>query len=152
VVRPDERLSVRKRWPREHVDALPLSAEDKHVLVEVGLPEVLLLRFEERIESAREGRWLLGSDDDAPLWLERGAAVISGHGRYMNASVVGLATCLDQYVRYGAEVSALADEDPTIASLIDDVEREMRRADPTAFTELDHYWPVIVEQMRDGLL
>jgi hypothetical protein len=142
----------RRRWPREHVAAMPVSDEDRRIMCDVGLPEVLLM-FEERIVGAGDGRWVLGHDHDAPLWLQSdGAVVIGQDGRYMNSSIAGLAACLEQYARYSAEVAGLADDDPRILSVIDDVERLMRDADPRAFVNAELCWPVVIEQMRYGHL
>lgn len=52
--------------------------------------------------------------------------------------------------RYCLRVQDL--DEPAAQSLIDAFEKDMADVDPVAMSELEGYWPVVIEQMRQGLL
>lgn len=72
--------------------------------------------------------------------------------RFMNSSVPQLAEFLIVF-RDGAgvELPELASEGELEASALA-LEQEFRRIDPSVFSDEDNWWPLIVEQRRDGML
>jgi hypothetical protein len=61
-----------------------------------------------------------------------------------------LAECLVYYEQYRRAVGDVSEAEAL--RLVGVAEERIRNADPAAFDDPENWWPVIVEQMKDGLL
>jgi SUKH-4 immunity protein len=154
-----------KRFPEESLRDVLIPASSKSFLKDVGLPVGVdwtmrfgvdgdrLPRLSDRSQYRR-----IGFDDVIPICLDEqhGGQVVSveqdvgGADRRINANVQRFGECLVYYQRYRTSVQT-ADKDD-IQKIIDATERSLRIADPTAFDDPNNWWPMIIEQMNQGLL
>jgi hypothetical protein len=152
-----------QRWSLEDLATAKLPDETVRFLTTVGLPNLddWSFRFDAskglpRLAS-RPSYLVLGHDFEVPICIDerRGGAVILFENqpdraeRYVNVSVRKLAESLVIYQQCRA---AVASDDSHAAALIAVTERLLREADPSAFVDVESCWPVIIEQMNDGLL
>jgi hypothetical protein len=151
------------RWPRNLVIEMNLPEGAKRFLAEVGLPREVdwTMRFEltpqELQRSEHDPRQLvIGYDDVAAIGLDkqREGCVVStgpdGKQRFVNSDVHRFGEFLVLYQRYRLAVRNSDDEGAQ--EVIAKTEQEMRASDPTALSDPECWWAVIVEQMRAGLL
>lgn len=152
-----------ERWRLEHIAASTIPDESVQFLATVGLPHLddWTFRFDASKglprHAARPSYLILGHDYDVPICLDEhraGAVVLLQNQpdcdeRYINVSVRKFAESLVVYQQYRI---AVASDEPHADSLIAVTERLLREADPTGFLDMDSFWPVIIEQMKDGLL
>jgi hypothetical protein len=146
-------------WQRDALRDVAIPESSKEFLVTMGLPVSpgLGLSFD-----GRRGVPVLGTvptlrqlsvDYEVPICLDEGlsGAVVAIESewstRFVNGSVERFAECLGFYAEYARAV-----DDASAGALVDEAERRARAADPAAFEDVEHWWPVIIEQMRDGLL
>lgn len=90
-------------------------------------------------------------DAHTAIVLDRSRAVIQVDEekvRFVNAA---LATFL-VFVRLGHQYCGNVRKSETPDAVVESTVRAMRTADPRAFRDRDAFWPLIVEQMRAGLL
>jgi len=152
-------------WSVESLRSLNIDVISKSFLSEVGLPfEVgLTLRFDpEEGEIPRLPKFehfcRVGFDDFVPICIDEskmGRLVAvedeeAGTERYVNASVEDFAEFLVYYEQYRTSVRGVSEDEAL--RLVAATEERMRSADPTAFKDPESWWPMIIEQMRDGML
>lgn len=149
-------------WPKDVVMRAGLSVADSEYLTTVGLPCGVDWNFEiaapsaERLPTLFERLIVLARDGGVvPICVDlsddkRIVAVEGAHKRPVNSSVQQFGAFLMLYQNYRAQVGEL--DDDAIEQLINETERKMRQLDPQAMANVEAYWPVIVEQMRDGLI
>jgi hypothetical protein len=70
--------------------------------------------------------------------------------RFVNTSIQQFAASLCAVVAYYRQFPALPDEE--IDDLVSTLEGRIRAIDPVALEEPDHWWTVLIEQMKDRLL
>jgi hypothetical protein len=148
-------------WDAADLEGFPLSAEVRQFLADVGLPAGVdwTLRFvakDVKAVQTVEGCFVIGDDSDNPICIvektEHVLCMEEARGRFMNASLAQLARCLVAFQEYRLAVRDMDDRAEEIERIIDSTESRMMSVDPEAMDDTENYWPVIVEQMRDGFL
>jgi hypothetical protein len=151
-----------RRWSRHDLRDVAIPESSKSFLVEVGLPyreQGWTMNFDDgarllpRLATTPSYR-RIGFDYVLPICLDErrnGCVVlvedeIGRRERFINSNVQLFGECLVYYQRY----RLIEQEDRR--DLIQETEHQMRRADTAAFRNVESWWPVIVEQMGDGLL
>jgi hypothetical protein len=153
-----------KRWSKEDLRDVAITESSKLFLTEVGLPRRAdwTMRFDEeanrlpRLQNKPNYRQI-GVAYVVPICLDErrnGCVVdveeaIGGPERYINSSVELFGECLVYYQQYRLVARATEDD---VQDVVATTEQRMRKADPRAFRNDEDWWPVIVEQMTDGLL
>jgi hypothetical protein len=153
-----------KRWSKDDLRDAAIPEASKSFLVE-ALPfrEDWIMRFDD--EALRLPRLphepsyrRIGFDRFDPICLDeqRNGCVVEvaedfgGPERYINTSVELFGEFLVHYQQYRLIARATEDD---VSDVVAATERRMRKADAAAFDGVDDYWwPLIIEQMRDGLL
>jgi SUKH-4 immunity protein/Xanthomonas XOO_2897-like deaminase len=151
------------RVPRADLEGLGLPEEAQRVLAEVGLPRKAdrMFAYEKPQHMAVAGssyRYCkIGSDygNDLCVATDSGAVLsVSPSGRHLNRFVN---SGLENFVRFLCRVkterrrfAGLSDSE--IDAIIEQLDIELHAYDPDAFGSSDHWWSVIFEQMRYGLL
>ena len=155
-----------RRWSQRDLDGLPIKRRTLEFLRHVGMPlcEDWTMLFDPHCGlpelQSRPGYRVLGYDDTIPICIDpgRGDAVVAVEDsvagerreRYMNRDPRALAATLVAYEKYRR---AVIDADDAKANrIIDSVHAEMAAIDASAFEDREHYWPVMIEQMRHGLI
>ncbi|MGO8843380.1 MAG: SUKH-4 family immunity protein [Methyloceanibacter sp.] len=154
-----------KRWSEDSLRDVVIPQPSKQFLIQVGLPcnEDWTLRFDPepdhvpRLPNKANYR-RIGFDDDVPICLDEkrdGCVVaveteVGGSERFINSSVERFGHFLVLYEEYRKAARAVSEE--VIVKIIPGIEERMRKADPKVFDNPNNYWPVIVEQMNQGLL
>jgi hypothetical protein len=153
-----------RRWPIERLRTVEIPEASRRFLSEVGLPhrDDWTLRFDPEAEDlpplpGKPRLRRIGFDYHVPICLdeESGGRVVKvdpegGAVGLINSDVERLADCLTIYEDYRDRVAGLSEEEAQ--SLISEVEGRMKTADPHAFDDPENWWPVVIEQMRDGML
>lgn len=154
-----------KRWSESSLRDVAIPQPSKRFLIEVGLPykEDWTLQFDPEADHLprlpnKANYRRIGFDDFVPICLDekRGGCVVAvetevgGSERFINSSVERFGEFLVLYQEYRKAARAVSEEE--IVKFISGVEERMRKADPKAFDDPNNYWPVIVEQMNQGLL
>jgi len=149
------------RWPPGAVAGMGVAADDASYLSTVGLPVGVDWNLEvvppssasdvRRVESMP----VLAFDGPFPICVLPEAAgavvVVEDDGRrVVNSSVRQFGQFLMIYEDYRVRVRALSDGEAE--ALIDEIEQRMKVSDGEAMRSEEHYWPVVVEQMRQGML
>jgi hypothetical protein len=142
------------------LDRLPLNDADRAYLKTTGLPQdsdwTLTFGPTEPHDELSPGMVTIGNDGGVPICVDTqsGRVVVreSDHEvRLVSSSLPMFGKFVALYDTYRRTVIDLHDA-AEIAALISRIEGEMIAVDPDAMSHPDHYWPVVVEQMRDGLL
>jgi hypothetical protein len=149
------------RWPADVVDDMRLTAADAHYLREVGLPVGVDWNLE--IEPPAAGRTptthhrlaVLARDGPIPICVvseedDKIAAMEGNTQRTVNSNICAFGAFLMLYQDYRMRVRGLGEEDAL--ALIDETEQKMCFTDSDAMEDREGYWPLIVEQMRNGML
>lgn len=154
-----------KRWSESSLRDVAIPQSSKQFLIEVGLPykEDWTLRFDPEADHlpqlANKGSCRrIAFDDFVPICLneKRDGCVVAietdvgGSEQFINTSVECFGEFLVLYQEYRKLARAVSEEE--IMKIIPGIEERMQRADPKAFDDSNNYWPVIVEQMNQGLL
>jgi SUKH-4 immunity protein len=148
-------------WPDEAVAGLPLTGEDARYLTGVGLPSGVDWSLTMSTPAGRadveirDGLPLLAHDGPVPIAVDRDATsrvvALEPRGpRVVNSSVPAFGRFLMLYQDYRLRVRGLSEQETE--SLIDEVAGKMRAGDPFATDDPEGYWPIVIEQMRQGLL
>jgi hypothetical protein len=155
-----------KRWSASCIRDVVMPRSSREFLTDVGLPdkEEWTLRFDEEADQLPRLRGKtsyrrLGFDGSIPICIDenRGGCIVvlesemGGPERYVNSNVESFAAFLTLYGQYRRTPQSVTEKD-LIENVIPRIEGEMREIDPIAFSYVENYWPVIVEQMKDGLL
>ncbi len=151
------------RVPRPDAEGLGLPAGAQRVLAEIGLPrkaDQLFARDRPELIPAGDGvrqYCKIGSDygTDICVAADSGAVLSLSHSaeypdRFVNSGLECFVEFLCRVVTERRRFPALGDSE--IDALIEHLEAGLRARDAEAFAGLDHWWSVIFEQMRDGLL
>lgn len=148
------------RWPDDVVSQMKITGANGRYLREVGLPTGIEWNLEIHVPSsdATSGNHdcvALAYDGCVPICVvphdgDEVVALEDGSRRLVNANVPAFGAFLMLYHEYRTRVRDL-DEDDAL-TLIAEIDERMRSADPLAMAGPENYWPLIVEQMRDGLL
>jgi hypothetical protein len=154
-----------KRWSESSLDDVAIPLSSKRFLIDVGLPckEDWTLRFDIEGDQLppltnKKHYRRIGFDDLVPVCLDerRGGAVVAvetefgGSERFVNSSVERFGEFLMLYQEYRKTARSASEEE--IPSIINGIEGQMCRIDPEAFDDSNNYWPLVVEQMNQGLL
>lgn len=154
-----------KRWSEANLFNVLIPALSKSFLTEVGLPfrEDWTLRFDPQADglprlSSKPGCRRIGFDDVVPICVDeqRDGRVIAveedvgSSERFINSNVECFAECLVYYKQYRTAVQLASEAE--VRKVIDTSESQMRGIDPAAFYSPNHWWPLIIEQMNQGLL
>jgi hypothetical protein len=154
-----------KRWSEDSLRDVAIPQASKRFLNEVGLPceEDWTLRFDpegDRLprlpDKANYRR--IGFDDSVPICLDEkqdGCVVaveteVGTSERFINSDVEHFGEFLVLYQEYRNAARAVSEEE--IVKIIPGIGERMHKADPKAFDDSNNYWPVIMEQMNQGLL
>jgi len=147
-------------WPKETVEKLGLSPRDATYLQTIGLPvgvdwslEIPAFAFE-RPPSIATGLIPLARDAGVVpicLVIETGevVAIEESRTRAVNSTLHNFGAFLMFFQDYRRRVRDVGEAESQ--ALIEEVEAKMEHLDPSSMQK-EAYWPVVVEQMRDGLL
>ena len=149
------------RWPADVVEGMRLTAADAHYLREVGLPVGVDWNLEIKAPAAGSTPTthhrlpVLAQDGPVPICVvsQEGDKVVAMEGNTQhiaNSNICVFGTFLVLYQDYRMRVLGLDEEDAR--ALIDEIEQKMRSTDSDAMKDREGYWPLIVEQMRNGML
>jgi hypothetical protein len=153
------------RWAPSSLADVRIPDESRHFLTDVGLPigQDWTLHFDPNVEAVprvagRPNYRRIGFDDVMPICIDelRGGRVLVldtddvRQDRFVNSSVEQFGQFLAIYGEYRRGPSTMSEDD--ILAVIADIEERMRKLDPASFELEDSYWPLIIEQMNDGLL
>ena len=150
------------RWRPDVLAMTELPDEAKEFLARVGLPRGVdwTMRFDLEMERPRwlkehPGYCIIGHDDVAAICLdENDGRVVSiepgGRKRFMNSNVKLFGEFLALYQQYRLRARKLDDE--AVKSVITEVEQQMTARDSASFSGTECWWPIILEQMKAGLL
>lgn len=151
-----------RRWSKDDLRDVAIPERSKSFLVEVGLPfGDETLRFDDEARRlprlAHKPRYRrIGFDYYDPVCLDeqRKGCVIEvaeeagGLERFINSNVELFGEFLVYYRQY--RLVARMTED-NLSAVVDATEQRMRKADPVAFRGVDdHWWPLVIEQMKNG--
>lgn len=151
------------RTPTEAVHALGLTGRAAEILADIGLPRTAEPFFTSaaltllpqpgstgtRIRFGTDlGTSLIVQVPDGPVVSVPDPA--GAPTRYVNADLASYAEFLLETCRSWRTFPGLDDEQ--IDTRIDALEQHLLSVDPTAFGNPAHCWPVVFEQLRDGLL
>jgi hypothetical protein len=154
-----------KRWTAASLRDVSIPVSSKSFLIEVGLPYRVdwTLQFDNEAEQLprlpnKKNYRRIGYDDVVPLCLDEEDSgriiavedVIGGRERFINSGVDRFAECLVYYQQYRTSVRIAPEEE--VPKLVAAAEEHMREADSLAFSDANNWWPVIIEQMNQGLL
>jgi SUKH-4 immunity protein len=152
-----------KVWDEPTLRGSALPLQTRAFLCEIGLPDGVdwTLRFDNQQFPQLPGRnqyRVIGHDDVVPICIDLSAggrlvaveSDVGGGVRYINSDVEHFAECLVYYQQY--RIAARTTDESEIQDVIDSTAEKMKGADPTAFVDPNSYWPVVVEQMNQGLL
>jgi len=154
-----------KRWSEASLRDVGIPDSAKSFLAEVGLPfrEDWTIRFELEADYLprlpdRPTYRRIGFDYIVPICLDEANSgrVIAAEQeigrteRYVNSTVEHFGEFLTYYQQYRQTGPVLPENQ--IKTLIDETERQMQTADPSAFSDPNNYWATIIEQMKDGFL
>lgn len=152
------------RWNVEDLEDLDVSESAKRFLSDVGLPKQSdwTLRLGEdrgslpRLKERPTCR-VIGYDDYVPICVdeENDGRIIEverwpSSVRVINSSVQHFGAALVQYQRYRIEVQSVGEDH--VEAFIDEIEKMLKEIDTAAYSAPGAWWPLIIEQMRDGLL
>jgi hypothetical protein len=147
-------------WDTASVASLRIPQESKDFLTKVGLPGesdwTLTFAPAPKPHPVQEALIILGYDEDVPICVDqegnsRVVCVESrARSRFVNTSVEKFGHFLMEYEKYRRSVRDMSDDEAL--ALIDRVAASMNQSDPEAVGDPEHYWAVILEQMRDGNL
>lgn len=155
-----------KRWSESNLRNVNIPQSSKRFLMDVGLPckEDWLLRFDHEADQLprlpnKDNYCRIGFDDFVPICLDEkrdGCVIVvetevGGTERFINSSVERFGEFLVLYEMYRRSPSSIS-ERQLLNVIIPQIEERMRKIDPNAFKNVENYWPVIIEQMNDGLL
>jgi hypothetical protein len=150
------------RWNAKALESAKILPASKEFLSQVGLPskEDWTLSFgspdgELKRYLLKPALLIVGYDDMVPICIDESAdsrvvAAESKVNRFINTTISQFGACLALYQTYRQEVRGM-DDDEALA-LIEQIESKMRDVDAEAFLYEDYWWPVIVEQMKNGML
>ena len=155
-----------RRWSIEAVDELRIPSDAKEYLCSVGLPCNVdwIFSFDPDADdcpsvSASNHLKIIGYHYEVPICIDEddtGAivaaeSVFGDPDSFINESVIAFGHFLMLFRRYGLE---RADSVPDIVNdeIVDAMEQRMRHLDISAFQRAEAFWPVIINQMHDGLL
>lgn len=149
------------RWPSDVVAKMGVTEEDAKYLINVGLPTGIDWNLSITPPAAGAdpdriaGMPVVALDGPVPLCVDTSAggvvvAVENDDQRMVNSNIKRLGVFLMLFQDYRIRVREL-DEDEAVV-LIDEIEQRMRECDPDGMRDGEWYWPVVVEQMRDGFL
>jgi hypothetical protein len=146
-------------WPKDVVGEMGLGELDALYLREVGLPVgvdwtlvVLPPQPGSRLPM-HDGECIIAVEDPVPICVERDGRIVAAapSGKlHVNANVRAFGAFLLLYQEYRLRVRGLNETESQ--QLITGTETKMRDVDPAAMQDSEAYWPVIVEQMKNGLL
>jgi hypothetical protein len=153
-----------KRWKEEEIGCLGLPANVTEYLRDVGLPcrEDWTLEFDSRTDALPflpddERYRVVGYDYVVPLCLDlrencRIMSVDDDPDKvlFVNSGIEEFGEFLMLYGRYRRQDDPFGEEEAL--AFIEATEQEMRRSDPAALADAGCWWPLILEQMRDGFL
>jgi len=152
------------RWPPDLIAKTDLPEDAKAFLTGVGLPREadwtarFAMTLDEMRRSVTDPRCVvIGYDTGFPFCLDprKGGCVViietEETKRLVNSDVRRFGECLLLFQRYRLTVRAM-DQEGEIQRLISETEGAMRASDPAAFGDPEHYWALVVEQMRAGSL
>lgn len=167
--RPEKRLAMQVfghdrlfRWNKDALADAKISPASKDFLSQVGLPsdEDWTFSFGSKDgllhgHAQRPSLKIVGYDDPVAICIDEYAnsrivAVEPKRTRFINSTISQFGACLALYQTYRQNVRGM-DDDEALA-LIDQIETEMRTVDSAAFENEEFWWPVIVEQMKAGML
>ena len=148
------------RWPRQQLHHSSLPEAAKAFLLEVGLPRTvgftLKLGPALRPQSPPNALFVLGYDDETVVAIDLMSHACTSFDestserRFINSDIRKFAVCLTFYEHYRRQGRGL--EEHEFLKLITAIEGQIRSEDSMAFADPDFHWPVIIEQMRTGLL
>ncbi|HEX7643915.1 MAG TPA: SUKH-4 family immunity protein [Burkholderiaceae bacterium] len=151
------------RWVTSNLSDVDISLPDKDFLIHTGCPIDVDWSLEfspvgsiplER--ASLDGLRIIGYDNGSEICIDErdnGSVVAVENGgkvRPINSNVVKFSDFLTLYKKYRRLVQGL--DDDSAMSLIDAIEAEMRAIDEGAFSTVEYWWPVIIEQVREGNL
>jgi hypothetical protein len=151
------------RLPKTDGTNLPPSVAE--FLQDVGLPESEYLGFEFiALESALRPSshfgfsefWVIGSDGGSEICLGKGGEVLSVRGgnelvvRRLNSSVQKLRAFILKIEDARKKLAEMSEEDAV--EMVQRLRDQLREADEFAFGSDEDWWPVVLEQMEQGLM
>jgi len=152
-----------KCWTDNSLTDVKIPSPSKHFLEFNGLPVGVdwTMTFDVSVDQPlpyanKNGLRVIGHYGDVEICLDENrdgcvVALEDGRGvRFINSTVECFGSFLALYQRYRKLVRGMDDDEAM--ELIARTENEMRVIDKQAFSGKEYWWPVIIEQMRDGML
>jgi hypothetical protein len=148
-------------WNDDMLRSIDIPESAKLFLATVGMPRMIgsLWHFGPSVHQNVNGCFVIGFDDIVPICISyfeghviSNEGVVGGHIRYINASIGQFASCLNHYGSYGKSAVKVGASEADIAILVAETEKNIRRIDSSAFCDKENWWPLVVEQMKYGLL
>lgn len=153
-----------QRWSEEAVNNALLPQSSKTFLTTVGLPQNKrwTLQFNPSLGLTnlpdRPNYRVIGHDYHVPVCLDetRSGAVIAVEGsgstgeRFVNSNVEALGRFLVCYEDYCRLAEGLPEE--LIMEIVNSITKRMEGIDFPALQNPESYWPIIIQQIRNGLL
>jgi len=151
------------RVPNADLEGLGLSREARHVLAEVGLPEtegVYFTRAKPELITGAEsvGRYCrIGSSSTNEIGVVADSGIvlsISPPGTYIVGFINSNLECFVEFLyrttKARRSFAGLGDDE--IDAIIEDLEPKLRALDPDAFGNPNHWWSLVFEQLKQGML
>ena len=150
------------RWSSDSLSAVEIPESSKNFLHHIGLPKQgdWTLRFgtpqDLPLLRSHPGMRVIGYDDLVPICLDENCngRVIAADSdldvRFVNSSVERFGMCLAVYQAYRVAVRHLDEEEAE--NVVEETVREIEDIDAAATSNEEHWWSIIIEQMRQGML
>jgi SUKH-4 immunity protein of toxin-antitoxin system len=107
---------------------------------------------------AGESLLQVGDDFGTALCLKPGADAVWSIDlkselptRFVNSNIPAMLAFISLHKKYSMKMDETASEDE-FQKVADDLANEYNKLDAAALTNQENYWPVILEQTRDGLI
>lgn len=155
-----------RRWSPDALRGVKIPQSSKDFLIRVGLPTKDVgwtMRFDDEAASlprmpGKSTYRRIGFDDFVPICLDeaRNGSVMlidppwCAENDFVNSSVEAFGQFVMWYQQYRQDGPGLTE--PEVEPLIAETERRMRDRDAAAFADGNNFWPVILEQMYNGML
>lgn len=149
-----------KLFPKEEYRKTNLPEKYKKMLCEDGLPEVPLhfLHFNTQGDDlviVNDDCIGIGRDNGTEICINPNNEIVSvdTYGvypqRFVNSSLKSLFECVAIYLTYSDRLMSVDDDE--IGVLIGEIRQKLSHVDEKALDDEENWWPVILEQVEDGL-
>lgn len=147
------------RWNEDALKGSSIQQPAKTFLMTVGLPrsETWSIKFDNsgiRVFRFDNHFYQIGLDYEIPICIEEdvGCIVAIEHEkpRLINSSIRLFCESLSYYHEYRETLKKHCENN--CEDVIEMTEKKIQNSDPMVFNDNNNWWPVIIEQMRNGFL